>query len=88
LWVLRDVLGLRGTKYSCGIGHCAACTVLIDGRNTEWREANDGAADVGGVRVAVDQSVCAEGDDESGDPALGDVERVGQLGHGLAACLL
>ena len=35
LWVLRDVLGLRGTKYGCGIGQCAACTVLIDGRNTK-----------------------------------------------------
>jgi isoquinoline 1-oxidoreductase subunit beta len=32
LWVLRDVLGLHGTKYGCGIGYCAACTVLIDGR--------------------------------------------------------
>ena len=27
--------GLRGTKYGCGIGYCAACTVLIDGRNTK-----------------------------------------------------
>ena len=35
LWVLRDVLGLHGTKYGCGIGYCAACTVLIDGRNTK-----------------------------------------------------
>jgi isoquinoline 1-oxidoreductase subunit beta len=35
LWVLRDVLGMRGTKYGCGIGYCAACTVLIDGRNTK-----------------------------------------------------
>src|SRR3989440_2610894 len=34
LWVLRDVLGLTGTKYGCGIGYCAACTVLIDGKNT------------------------------------------------------
>jgi isoquinoline 1-oxidoreductase beta subunit len=35
LWVLRDVLGMPGTKYGCGIGYCAACTVLIDGQNTK-----------------------------------------------------
>jgi isoquinoline 1-oxidoreductase beta subunit len=31
LWVLRDALGLKGTKYGCGIGICGACVVLIDG---------------------------------------------------------
>ena len=32
LWVLREQLGLTGTKYSCGIGLCGSCTVHIDGK--------------------------------------------------------
>ena len=31
LWVLRDVLNLKGSKYGCGIGLCGACTVLVGG---------------------------------------------------------
>jgi isoquinoline 1-oxidoreductase subunit alpha len=31
LWVLRDILGLTGTKFGCGIAQCGACTVHIDG---------------------------------------------------------
>jgi isoquinoline 1-oxidoreductase alpha subunit len=31
LWVLRDVLGLTGTKFGCGIAQCGACTVHLDG---------------------------------------------------------
>ena len=33
LWVLRDVLGLTGTKYGCGIAQCGACTVLFEGNS-------------------------------------------------------
>lgn len=34
LWVLRDTLGLTGTKYGCGIGQCSACAVHLDGEPT------------------------------------------------------
>ena len=32
LWVIRDQVGLTGTKFSCGIGQCGACTLHVDGR--------------------------------------------------------
>jgi aerobic-type carbon monoxide dehydrogenase small subunit (CoxS/CutS family) len=49
LWVLRDELGLTGTRYGCGIGVCGCCTVLLDGEPA--RSCRIRAADVGGAEV-------------------------------------
>jgi len=49
LWVLRDLLGLVGTKYGCGIAQCGACTVHLDG--TPGRACVVRAADVAGRRI-------------------------------------
>jgi isoquinoline 1-oxidoreductase alpha subunit len=44
LWVLRDVLDLKGSKYGCGIGECGACTVLLDGNAAKSCMINVGDA--------------------------------------------
>lgn len=49
LWVLRDVIGLTGTKYGCGAGLCGACTVHVDGEAV--RSCQTIIADVSGSRI-------------------------------------
>lgn len=49
LWVLRDVIGLKGTKYGCGIAACGACTVHLDGEAV--RSCQTVASDAAGREV-------------------------------------
>ncbi len=44
LWVLRDILGLTGTKFGCGVAQCGACTVHLDGRAARSCAIDVGAA--------------------------------------------
>lgn len=49
LWVLRDALGLTGTKYGCGIAQCGACTVHLDG--VAARSCQTWAIDAAGTEI-------------------------------------
>src|SRR5499426_474390 len=49
LWVLRDVLGMTGTKFGCGIAQCGACTVHLDGQPA--RSCSVPVSSVAGKRV-------------------------------------
>jgi isoquinoline 1-oxidoreductase alpha subunit len=55
LWVLRDILGLTGTKFGCGIAQCGACTVHIDGQPVRSCRLPVGA--VGGRAVTTIEGV-------------------------------
>jgi isoquinoline 1-oxidoreductase alpha subunit len=63
LWVLRDALGLVGTKYGCGIGSCGACTIHLDGKPA--RACQTPVSAVGEKSV-----VTIEGLDPAGEHAL------------------
>jgi isoquinoline 1-oxidoreductase alpha subunit len=59
LWALRDLAGITGPKFGCGIGACGACTVLIDGEAV--RSCSIPVGDVSGIVVTVEGMREAEG---------------------------
>jgi isoquinoline 1-oxidoreductase alpha subunit len=59
LWALRDKLDLVGTKYSCGIGICGSCTVLVNG--LPMRSCTMPAASVAGAEITTIEGLDPEG---------------------------
>jgi len=58
LWVIRDEMGLQGTKFGCGAGLCGACTVHVDGAAT--RSCLLQVGDMEGKRIATVESLSAD----------------------------
>jgi isoquinoline 1-oxidoreductase subunit alpha len=59
LWALRDLAGLTGTKYGCGIAQCGACTVHVDGQPT--RSCQMRVGDLAGRRITTIEGLHPEG---------------------------
>ena len=59
LWVLRDVLDLKGTKFGCGIGQCGACTVHVKG--TPTRSCRTAVSRVAGAEITTIEGLSSDG---------------------------
>ena len=60
LWVIRDVVGLTGTKYGCGVAQCGACTVHVGG--VAMPSCSVAVGDVGAEPVTTIEGLSAKGD--------------------------
>jgi isoquinoline 1-oxidoreductase alpha subunit len=59
LWVLRDTLNMKGTKFGCGVGACGACTVQIDGN--ALRACQTQVSTIGNKKVMTIEGLSADG---------------------------
>jgi aerobic-type carbon monoxide dehydrogenase small subunit (CoxS/CutS family) len=60
LWVLRDILGMEGTKYGCGVGSCGACTVHLNGSAVRSCQLPISALE--GMEITTIEGLSAKGD--------------------------
>ncbi len=60
LWVLRDILGMEGTKYGCGVGSCGACTVHLNGEAV--RSCQLPISALAGTEITTIEGLSAKGD--------------------------
>ena len=81
LWVIRDHIGLTGTKFGCGIGQCGACTVQVDGQAV--RSCSVSAATAAGKRITTIEGLA------SADGTLSPVQQgvVDEQGFQCAFCM-
>jgi len=59
LWALRDKLNMTGTKYSCGIGQCGTCMVLVDGKPT--KSCRSKAVNLAGKKITTIEGLSPDG---------------------------
>jgi len=59
LWVLRDILDMKGTKFGCGIGQCRACTVHVNG--TAVPSCRRAVSTVGGMEITTIEGLSTDG---------------------------
>jgi isoquinoline 1-oxidoreductase alpha subunit len=78
LWVLRDILGMTGTKFGCGIAQCGACTVHVDGEPR--RSCVTRIGDVAGASVTTIEAVGGSPEGKAVQKAWLDLEVV-QCGY-------
>ena len=85
LWALRDVVGLTGTKFGCGMAQCGACTVHVDGVPT--RSCSVSLSAVAGKRITTIEGLAAGGADHAVQRAWAELN-VPQCGYCQAGQLM
>jgi isoquinoline 1-oxidoreductase alpha subunit len=76
LWVLRDIVGMTGTKFGCGVAQCGACTVHVDG--TAIRSCVTTLGDVAGKEVVTIEAI--------GDSRVGRAVQKAWMAHQVPQC--